>query len=201
MDLEQLVRYAGILVSVVGALVVSPSITTRAVRDATAWLEAHVLSLARYLGLVAPPAPATGGGHATFGVRAAGLGYAPVAFRQDEPLEQRVEHLRVRVTELVAAMARVQADAQEAALDQEQALAEVRGELHRTVRGLADSLATAELQAARAGGRALPVVGVGILLSGASPELGHHPYVAWPLILSACVFAAWAAWLSLTARR
>lgn len=202
MDLEQLVRYVGILVSIVGALVVSPSVTARAVGDFGAWVSSRTLRLARYLGLAGPPSVHRGSGVSGLSrMTGTAFGYAPVAFAEDATVDAKVEHLRERLSDLAATMSCAQAEAQRRNGEQERAIAAVRDEVQSALGDLASRLTAAERSATTAAGRALPVVGVGVVLSGASPELGSRTLPAGLLMAGASLYAAWAAGASVAAQR
>lgn len=193
--LESSLRVVGVLISVVGAFLVAPEATKLMLRRSRAGLARAGRHVGEYLGLIHPAAtgPAIhvasvvqGSGAGTGTVTGTGTGGPPPT------TEERVRLLETRVGAIDELLARTRHEAARDRDQQRHALVEARQAMQERLDALNGRLDNAEAAAVETDARALPVVGVGIFLSGLSPDLARVPVVGIPVMLLAVAVTGWA---------
>ena len=181
--LEHVVRYAGLAVSLVGAFVVSPAATIDLVRRTTAAAVQAGQRAGRYLGMIKPKALTISVGSGIGLVSGVGtVTGTGTAWVPDETVDAKIERLRNRLDQTDALLAQTRVEANNDKQAAAQTLASARDALQKQHDQLTARV-TANQQAVLATDRrALPVVGIGVLLSGLAPDLGTRSLLAWSLI-------------------
>lgn len=190
---EDITRWIGVAITIVGALIVSPDATADHAGRWARWtvrawrrLEGAVRRIMRRPRTVhltlGGSIVASGGGTATMSVTGTACGEAP-----DRSVEGRLDRLEKRadVTDARLADASAQANADRAAL--QQGLGQVREEYRTGTAKLHARLDHSEAQALEVDAAALPVVALGVIVSGLSPDAHRLPVVLWAVALAMAV--------------
>jgi uncharacterized coiled-coil protein SlyX len=193
-EVEAVTRWVGVTITLVGAFIVSPAGTVALLgrwRGQTVEALRHAEDAVRRL--VRRPrtlritgqsgiASAFGTGTGTLTVTGTAIGYAP-----DLSVEGRLDRLEQRAADAEARITKVstQAAAERAQLIEE--LGNVAEEQRAGTAELHARLDHAERQAVEVDAAALPVVALGVLVSGLSPDAHRLPLVLWALLLVAAV--------------
>ncbi len=190
---EAITRWIGVSITLVGAFIVSPAATValigrwqrrtvqamRRVEDAVR----RVIRRPRTIDLAVHDSVAVlGTASATLTAHGMASGQAP-----DPSVEGRVDRLEKRADAMDAQVAEVttRADADRAAF--REGLGQAREEQRAGTDRLHARLDQAERQAVEVDAAALPVVALGVLVSGSSPDAHRLPLVLWALLLVAAV--------------
>ncbi len=197
MDLEQGVRWTGLVVSLIGALVVSPAGTTLLARQIGSAVGRGARRLGIWLGLVAVAPPRVVSVSASASIEVTGSATAVLTgWPAGATTNDKLEYLRRQTENLQQQLSLALKKARDETARVEEAQAQARADLERGHGALAAQVERSERLGAEVDSRALPVVAAGILLSGTSSELAQAPLLAWPVIAVALAFAAWAAVLA-----
>ena len=205
---EPITRWLGVTITLVGAFIVSPAATVallgrwqrrtvRGVRRVEDAVRKLVQRPRRITGQIRSVLPAMeGSASGTFKWTGTAVGATP-----DDSVEGRLHRLEQRATTAEARLAQVssQADADRAAFREESAKI---AEDHRA--GTAEvhaRLDHSEAQAVELDAAALPVVALGVFVSGLAPDAHRLPVVLWVLVLAAAVAATVRGVLSARSRR
>jgi uncharacterized membrane protein YccC len=197
-DLEQLVRIVGVIVSLIGAWIVSP----QGARHRAEQIVAHMIRALQAIQLRIRRLLRRPKTHHAFGSSTAGVSATahatrttaprPVIWSSADTIEEQIERLRVRINELdaILASARNEVDQHRNAFSVE--LAKLRAELVAELRTLRQRMDRSEAATTESDSRALPVIGFGILLSGMSNEISEYAWLAWIAVAAGCAVAVWA---------
>ena len=203
MTLEFVTRAVGLVITVVGACVVSPSGFLLLVSDTKTFSKVHAGRVRSWLSTRLPRLFPTqhvelsAADTVNIGLSGEGVLTATGTVGATGTLEQRIKFLEDHLTlvneELRKLGTTVEGNKQHA----EQRLIAVRQELQQALDALAERVSRSERAAVRTDARALPVVALGAVIIVLSPELGESPFIAWPVMASAvfityrAVRAAW----------
>lgn len=204
---EPITRWLGVAITLVGAFIVSPAATValigrwqrrtvRALRRAEDAARRIVRRRRTIRITVQDTAHLSGGGTATVFATGSASGQA-----HDYSVEGRLHRLEQRATAAEARLAQVssQADADRAALREE--LGKVAEEHRAGTAEVHARLDHTEAQAVELDAAALPVVALGVFVSGLAPDAHRLPVVLWVLILAGAVTAALRGVLGARSRR
>jgi len=182
---EVVVRIAGLIISVIGAAIVSPSATRHrwdVTRTAsrTAFHKALLAVGLRKVHSVSASVHLSGAG--TLGTAAVtGRAYG-TSWSDDATVEQKVARLLERVQYLEGRISLVDAEIRSVRAEQQRALSEARTQLTEELNVVRSRLDKAEAALTEDNSRALPIIVLGIVLSGLAPELGSTPWLGLPSI-------------------
>lgn len=197
-------RWVGVGIAVVGAVVVAPSGTRLLVRSAWVWLRRQGArtrgQLARFLPFLRRDLNVQGV-TASIGVGLGGVGTLTVSGRAWHPtasVDERIEALHQHITEVEGRLNEVSQQLSQETSKRERALAELEAGLSAETAKLRRLLEEQEHRAARVDARGLPVIALGIVLSGIPDQLASIPYgIGWvaPVLgIAAAVAAGVPAW-------
>ncbi len=174
---------AGLVVSLIGALVVSPAGATLLAGQIGSTLARGARRLGAWLGLVAVPPPSVLRVSDSDSIQVAeSATVVLMGWPAGATTDDKLEYLRRQTENLQQQLSLARKEARDETARVEQTLAQARGDLERGHGALLVRVEQSERLATEVDSRALPVVAAGILLSGLSPELGKHPLVAWPVL-------------------
>lgn len=190
---EAITRWVGVGITLVGAFVVSPAATFVVLGR---WRQRTVTAARRsesaYRRIVRRPKKveltlqgsiaASGGGSATVTVTTTGSGEAV-----DESLEGRLRRLERRAAAAEARLAEADTRAARERAEVRAELGRLRDEQRAAAAGLHARLTHSAAQAIEVDAAALPVVALGVLVSGLSPDADRLPLVLWGALLAAAV--------------
>ncbi|MDN4611461.1 hypothetical protein [Arthrobacter burdickii] len=173
--LEPIIKWTGVLVGLAGAILASPDGSRQFVRASWRWVRS----------LFGPRSPSveSATGQASGGVRTEGTAYGVKPWDEHTTLKTRIDMLLTRIEQLEGTLVQVKAElgnridslgAQISELTS--ALDQAKQELHRRID-------TNEKRAAEIDAFGLPVIGLGIFLSGVPDELAAAPWVGVPLTI------------------
>lgn len=196
-------RWVGVGIAVLGAVVVAPSGTRLLVRSAWVWLRRQGArtrgQLARFLPFLRRDLNVQGV-TASIGV---GLGVGTLtgsgrAWHPTASVDERIEALHQHITEVEGQLIEVSQQLSQETSKRERALAELEAGLSAKTAELCRLLEEQEHRAARVDARGLPVIALGIVLSGIPDQLASIPYgIGWvaPVLgIAAAVAAGVPAW-------
>lgn len=168
--LANLNKGTGSFIGLAGALVVSP--------EGTRWFLRRTKAAALFWRRADPVS-----GHATirlpgFTVRA--QGHAVRSWPDDESVEGKLERLHGWLMLVEEETRRVTIDLRDHKRDTTKRIAELKRTHDADVGVLRSMIEAMEKDDARINGRALPVIGLGIFLSGIPEWLAVSPFLAWP---------------------
>jgi hypothetical protein len=179
-------RWVGVSMALVGAFVVAPSGTTELFESAWRWLEKtgrQALSqLARLLrfrkqdvNVVAPSAGVMSSSNVSATLTAAGRVWNPTA-----PLDERIAALRQHIVDVEGKVNEASQQLRQETSDRQRDLAKLQETLHTEIAEIRRLIADEERQSVLIDARGLPVLALGILLSGIPDELASIPlYLGW----------------------
>lgn len=181
------------------AVVVAPSGTRVLVRSAWVWLRRQGArtrgQLARFLPFLRRDLNVQGV-TASIGVGLGGVGTLTVSGRAWHPtasVDERIEALHQHITEVEGQLIEVSQQLSQETSKRERALAELEAGLRAETAELRRLLEEQEHRAARVDARGLPVIALGIVLSGIPDQLASIPYgIGWvaPVLGIAAAVAA-----------
>ncbi len=180
--LSDLCRWVGVAIAVVGSVVVAPAgagLLWRTASDwmrerldvARAWLSRFLPFLRRHHQVVITDGIATGSGVGTPKVTAYGAG-----FSGSGTLEARIDLLQQQLGVVQGRLSELDRSLQQEVADRQQALACLEELLRSGVTQLRLRLEKQQQQAAVVDARGLPVLGLGIVLSGIPNEISDIPF-------------------------
>jgi hypothetical protein len=197
------IRWAGVVIAVIGAFEAAPAGTARilqGLRQAGRWLRRKVAKLVRYLrrppAFISAAGSSTMKGKALLGEAETGVPWDPAASVEDRltSLHERDEQLAQQI---------VKTDAR--SLDRTSALRRELQQATESIRGdharLVDRLGLAEERAATGDARAIWVVGAGIVLTGIPGELALWPPLGVAAVVAALALAVWVGTVVVSLRR
>lgn len=188
MTLEGATRTLGVAITVVGAFVVSPAGFQLLVADARTFSKVHSGRFRNWLSRRLPrlfrtqhvePSVVDVG---TVSLSAEATLTATATIQATGGLEQRVKSLEDHLTLVNQELAKLHARADQNEQHAERRLLDVRQELQKALDVLSERVTGDKRTAVQTDARALPVVALGALLIGLSPELGKLPFIAWPVM-------------------
>jgi hypothetical protein len=193
MTLEGAIRTLGVLITVVGAFVVSPAGSKLLVADARTFSKVHTgrfhIWLSRWLPRLFRTQhvelSAVDGG--TVSLSAEGTLTATATVQATGSLEQRIKSLEDHLTLVNQELAKLRATVAQNEQHAERRLLAVRQELQKALDALGERVTQDKRTADQTDARALPVVALGAVLIGLSPELGKLPFIAW-IVMAFAVF-------------
>lgn len=200
-DLVDLTRWVGTGIAVVGAFVVSPQGTVELWQAIVRWLRARerqAEAIVRKLGrrpksVTIRPAPARGSATGGWATVTSANGTAP--WTKSTPVDERVEQLWREHSQLRETVNR---DRQQLSQQIGGIRAELRrlgGQVDQGLRQIGDKIEGQKRAAAKVDARSLPVIGLGIVLTGIPDEVGTSPWSCFPvLVLSAGAATAVTVW-------
>lgn len=194
------IRWSGIIVACAGALVAAPGGVAR-IRDGimdTAWklwrrLLGQLARVLPWLGKDANVPPATARGSVRIPTpRISGRGWV---WNENDPDAQKIDALRRQILELWEELSRAQQQARAGteALRTElmRDLAALRADHHAVIQQHEQE----KRQDAQIDARGLPLVALGIVLTGVPDGLAARPWIGWPATAVALLLTIWlAAW-------
>lgn len=175
--LTNLNKGTGSVIGLAGALVVSP--------EGTRWFVRRAKVAALFW---RRPDPVTG--HATIklpGFTLRAEGHAVRSWPDDESVEEKLERLHEWLILVEGETRRVAVDLRDHKDDTTKRIAELKRTHDADVGTLRSMIEAMEKDDARINGRALPVIGLGIFLSGIPEWLAAVPVLAWAAFLVAAV--------------
>lgn len=181
---EQAVRWSGVAIGFLAALLVSPSGAQRLARDLSAPLQAAWVAVLLRLGrrrVIAAEAHLTASSTLTVG----GGGQVQVvgeAWSDEEPVERKVDRLRSQIEQVRQQVRALGAEVQGEQKALRRDLEQLQSVLSEELRTLRDLLQEQADEAQRIDARALPVIGLGVVLSGLSIDVGQSWLLASPLL-------------------
>jgi hypothetical protein len=194
-DAADIIRWVGVAVAFIGAVVVSPEGTYLLLRRAAGGLRRYARwvrsQLARWLpwlrqNVTIAVASGSGTAHATAAtLTAVGRGWVP-----GESVEEKLDRLRREIEQLHGLLNDLRARTEERLAAHDQAIAKVGTDLEAGLESLRALHEETHQRATETDARALPVVGVGIVLSGIPQEIAALPRWAWVAVLLAAVWLA-----------
>lgn len=183
--LTNVISWVGVATGIVGAIVIAPRGAVELVREA-------IDSVRRVL-LRRKPPRAIGSADLD---GASDMSAAPcviTSIDEDAPVEDQVRQLLDAINGLNQAL--LSAQQQSAKRD-----AELDSRIDQVVAGLQESdaairrqIAAAEHQEARFNARGLPLIGLGILMTGVAGILAEHAWIGWLSVAVAAIFVIFAA--------
>lgn len=163
----------GVAVAFVGALVVSPDGTLWFVRrlrtKLSRWRRRH------HHGHLELSGTAT--------ISTAGYAVVIRSWREDTPTKEQLEKLRNWIIDVEHSIGRVKSDLDKHKTETKKALEEAASKYEVGLKELRSLIQQMEASEARIDGRALPVIGWGILLSGIPELLAKSAWATYPLCL------------------
>ena len=180
------------LISVVGAFLVAPDAAKRLVTRGRTRVATVSRQAGQYLGLLAHPQVhqvvvtdtiGTGSAIGTVTVTGSAAGGPPPT------VPEQVLQLQASIAEINELLTRTREEMDANRSGIERALAEAGEDLQQRLATLVQRVDDADHMAVETDARALPVVGVGVILSGLSPELARLPIVAGLLMVISVAFA------------
>lgn len=197
---DDAIRWLGVCIAMVGALVASPTATAHAWRQthaavrlsanrARGRLARWVPWLRRNASLQGEAAAASASGlTGAVTVSASGI----VGWSEGAPIDARVEVLDARTRALFRDLAGLRADLATVQEGMAARVAAVESAVHRLEAGMREALVAAERRAVDVDARALPLVVVGVAVSGLAEDASRSSAWAWTLSIATAVGVAWA---------
>lgn len=195
--LENITRWLGIAVTLLGAVVINPDATRHSMRNVAASSRTLGHQVRAWLskifpGLIRPRhiRVHVGEGIAVLDVTSSAHARGKVNAADDASIEERLGLLERRTDTLHDEVGQVQTELRntEDRLRHEQL--EATHALREESAGLRADVDAFRLETARTGASALPVIVVGIVLAGVAPDTEHGPWWLWSTgIAVACAFA------------
>lgn len=193
--LADITRYIGVSVAFVGAVVVSPAGTALLVRSLAAQVRRRAEVVRGRLGKWIPWFRRThtlevhdaAHGHSAGSLSLSGTGRG---WQPDASPEEKIERLRQWFEELATRLQKTEQGIREERDARSQAISEVTAELRAVSETLQAEIAASETRSAMTDARALPVVGLGVVLSGIPEVFASLPVVLWGLVMAASVVIA-----------
>jgi hypothetical protein len=196
-------RWVGVGIALVGCLVVAPAGTGLLWHTAAGWTHqrghqlrgrlARVLPFLRRDATIRPNTVSAVAAVATATVTVSGRVWTPSA-----PVDERIEALRQHIAEVEGRLNEITSKLNAEREARERAVAELKQTLKEETAALCRQLEERERDSARIDARGLPVIGLGVLLSGVPDELASLPIgLGWlfPVVgLGAVVAAVQGAW-------
>lgn len=167
--LDEVIKWTGVIVAMSGAVLSSPEGAKRLLRDT--WRAIRRLFGHQRQSPSGTPKTINSYIYGTDSLR------AELMWGADSPLDSRIDILLGRVVGLTAELDQVKAGLSKRLDDHNQRLAELANALDEAKRSLHMRIDINEERAARIDAFGLPVIGLGILLSGVSPELASIPWL------------------------
>jgi hypothetical protein len=199
--LENPARWLGVIVAVVGAFLANPDATMHIGR--TIWSGAQKTGR-RARGMAARLIPALRKGATVHGVPMGGsaalghveaTGRGMVAWGPDATVEHKIEILDQRTRSLDREVGELKRDLSQAEKRLRKELAGEVEQLHREASSIRAAVEKLRQDIARSDASALPIVVVGIVLTGLAPDIaGWWMWAALVLLLGAVVLAGWLSW-------
>lgn len=191
-------RWVGVVIAVVGAVVVAPTGTRLLLESNWEWLRHRGnqvrVQLARFLPFlrrkVSTQVASSMGIASTFGVT---LTASSRAWRPMAPVDERIEALHQHITEVEGRLNEVSQQLRQETSERGRVVAELEATLKAEMAELRRLLKEQERQSARIDARGLPIIALGIVLSGIPDEFASIPYgIGWlaPVLGSAAAMAA-----------
>ncbi|MCZ9880537.1 hypothetical protein [Arthrobacter sp. B2a2-09] len=172
--LEELIKWTGIGVALAGAILTSPDGTRRLVRGLWLWIQKVFL---RRVPQPAHNATVTMESHLTGRDSLT----AELMWGPDSPLDHRIEILRGRIEGLKAELTDMKSELGGRLNVHDQILAQLSADIDETRRMLHTRIDISEEKSAQIDAFGLPIIGLGILLSGVPQELAAVAWLGVPL--------------------
>lgn len=180
-DPSDVTRWIGVLIALTGAFVVSPEGTAMLISSGLAWGRQRIRELRRALGRVIPfLKPDDSLTSVTSSVSTSWAVGEPMVFSSipwlaDVSIADKVELLHRQIEQIYELTKSVHGRLSEDIGHLEGRLVALEGKLRAEVQTLRASIAGIQIDAARTDARALPIVGLGVALSGIPDELARLP--------------------------
>lgn len=194
--MDDVARWVGVVLAIVGTIVTAPDGTRRVVGECSRWLHHQARrvhgQLARWVpwlrrsqvvkvATVAGSASVSG----ALSARVSGFGWDP-----SRPVDERIEKLRTQVLRLYDEIGRLDQGLREEKDARQRAVGELGQALRAEIRQLTDRIDEQENKASEIDARGLPVLTLGIVIGGLSEEIGRIPlWLAVVLLAGACFYA------------
>ena len=189
------IRWVGVAVSVVGAIIAAPGGTRLVLSEGRAWVGSSLVSIRSKLSWL-PFLRETRHLTAAIGGRSGLSGplvrTTHAAWDKEAPIAEKVEALHRHVDQLQLGLDQLREDASALRSSLAQQIASVDLELKGTIVGVTNRLDREAKEAARIDARGLPLIGLGIVLTGLPDGLSRwwHPFFGWALVGTVALFTA-----------
>lgn len=193
------VRWVGVITAIVGSVVAAPSAGVLIIRQAAAgawagfrWLLRQV-PLVKHLPFLRPATSKTAHGQAEGGMRLSGTADGLAVAGPMTPTAEQLEMLWSAISRLYEKINQVSQDAQQRDADLAKRLDTAVAELRTTHQATRSQWEEERRRAVRIDARGLPLIGLGVLMTGLPDGLATWHWLGWLVIAVAVILMVWLA--------